>query len=230
LPVYKKYNGKAFYASISQADRSPELDYIATVHHGIDLDLFDVQPDHGEYLLFFGRIHHDKGAAESIRIAKETGMKIVMAGIIQDREYYETQVKPYIDNDRVVYVGSVGPEKRNGLLSGAYALLHPINFDEPFGLSVIEAMACGTPVIAVNRGSMPEIIDDGVTGFLVSDWRDMAARVPKVKQLDRQRCRQRVEERFRAARMVDDYIQVYQAIMEKTGNGAKNRIIKGARS
>lgn len=215
LPVYKKYNKKTFYVAISKADKCPELEYIATIHHGIDLHQFTFRPDHGKYLLFFGRIHPDKGTRECIEVARQTGMKLIIAGIIQDQGYYDLQVKPHLDDDRIIYVGSAGPEKRDELLGGAYALLHPINFDEPFGLSVVEAMACGTPVIAFNRGSMPEIIADGITGFLVHNLDEMVKAVVKAKQLDRLQCRKLVKERFSADRMVQDYIGVYEKIIRQ---------------
>ena len=215
LPVYKKYNKKTFYVAISKADKCPELDYIATVHHGIDLHQFTFQPEHGKYLLFFGRIHPEKGTKECIEVARQTGMKLIIAGIIQDQDYFDLQIKPHLDNDRVIYAGSVGPEKSDEILGGAYALLHPINFNEPFGLSVVEAMACGTPVIAFNRGSMPEIIADGITGFLVHDLDEMIEAVVKAKQLDRSQCRKLIRERFSVDRMVQDYIEVYEKIIRQ---------------
>ena len=216
LQVYKKYNKKAFYVAISESDKSPELDYIATILHGIDLRRFTFQPDRGDYLLFFGRIHPEKGARECIEVAGQTGMKLILAGIVQDQGYFKTQIEPHLDNDRVRYVGSVGPKARDALLGGAYALLHPISFDEPFGLSVVEAMACGTPVVAFSRGSMTEIVDDGVTGFLAVDTEEMTRFVLKVKDLDRRKCRQWVEKRFSVDRMVDDYVAVYERIIQKT--------------
>ncbi len=215
LPVYKKYNKKTFYVAISKADKCPELDYIATIHHGIDLHQFTFQPDQGKYLLFFGRIHPDKGTKECIEVARQTRMKLIIAGIIQDRGYFDLHVKPHLDNDRIIYIGSVGPKKRDELLGGAYALLHPVNFDEPFGLSVVEAMACGTPVIAFNRGSMPEIIADGITGFLVHNLDEMVKAVDRVKQLDRLQCRKLIKERFSVGRMVQDYIEVYEKIINQ---------------
>ena len=215
LPVYKKYNKKTFYVAISKADKCPELDYIATIHHGIDLSQFTFQPDSGKYLLFFGRIHPDKGTKECIEVARKTRMKLIIAGIIQDQSYFDLQVKPQLDNDQIIYLGSAGPKKRDELLGGAYALLHPINFDEPFGLSVVEAMACGTPVVAFNRGSMPEIIADGVTGFLVHNFDEMVKAVAKVKQLDRFKCRKLIKERFSVERMVQDYIEVYEKIISQ---------------
>ncbi len=216
LPVYKKYNKKCYYVSISDADRSPELDYIATVHHGIDLNQFTYQPEPGDYLIFFGRIHHDKGAWEAIQIARKFDMNLIIAGIIQDDVYFEQKVKPHINNDNIDYVGVAGPKKRDKLLGGAYALLHPINFSEPFGLSVVEAMACGTPVIAFNKGSMPEVINNGETGFLVNSIEEAVEALKQVKKLKRLNCRKWIEEKFSLERMIIDYIEVYEKILSKT--------------
>ena len=213
LPVYRKYNKKSFYVSISNADRAPDLDYIKTIYHGIDISQFDFQPGPDDYLLFFGRFHHDKGAREAIEIARMCGRKLVMAGIIQDMNYFEKYVKPFIDNRQVIYAGSAGPEKRNHLMGKAAALLHPINFNEPFGLSVIESMACGTPVIAISRGSMPELIEDGRNGFLIFNNDEAAGAVDRVKEIDRSDCRKTVEDHFTVDRMVDEYIQVYEMII-----------------
>jgi len=215
LPVYKKYNGKVFYVSISDADRSPELDYIATIHHGIDLENFDFQPSPEDYLLFFGRIHHDKGTKEAIEIAKACNKRLIIAGIIQDEIYYKKNVEPFLDNQNIVYVGSADPVKRNHLLGKASALLHPINFNEPFGLSVIEAMACGTPVIAFNRGSMPELIDHGKNGFLVSNKDEAITALNRIKDIDRLHCRKTVEEHFTVDTMVAKYIQAYEQILKE---------------
>ena len=210
LPVYRKYNRKVFYVSISDADRSPDLDYIKTIHHGIDINQFDFQPEPDNYLLFFGRFHHDKGAKEAIEIAKACNKKLIMAGIIQDENYFKQHVEPFIDNDRIVYVGSADPSKRNKLLGKACVVLHPINFNEPFGLSVIESMACGTPVIAINRGSMPELIQDGKNGFLVSSTDEAVNAVDRVKEIDRICCRKTVEDNFMVDHMVEKYIDVYE--------------------
>jgi glycosyltransferase involved in cell wall biosynthesis len=214
LPVYKKYNGNTFYVSISDADRSPDLDYIRTIHHGIDIRHFDFQPDPDDYLLFFGRIHNDKGARQAIEIARACNKKLILAGIIQDHAYYDESVAPHIDNDKVVIVGSVGPLERNQLLGKALALLHPIQFDEPFGLSVIESMACGTPVIAFDRGSMPELIETGKNGFLVDNMDQAIERVSRIKEIDRAACRLHVERYFTVDRMVDAYIHVYDMILQ----------------
>ncbi|MEA4925123.1 MAG: glycosyltransferase family 4 protein [Syntrophomonadaceae bacterium] len=214
LPVYKIYNENNYYVSISDSDRSPDLNYIKTVYHGIDLKQFSVNANPGDYLLYFGRIHPDKGAYEAIQIARRFGIKLIMAGIIQDEIYYNTQVAPYIDGINVEYVGSVGPENRDRLLGQAYALLHPIYFKEPFGLSVVEAMACGTPVVAFNRGSMPEVIKAGRTGFLVNNIEEAVASLKCIPQLDRLECRKWVEEHFSKERMVADYLTVYEAILK----------------
>jgi len=215
-PVYQKYNDRAFYVSISKADRLDSLDYVANVYHGIDISQFTFQPRPDKYLLFFGRIHIDKGAGEAIEIAKKSGMKLIMAGIIQDSQYYEKNIRPFIDGRRVIYVGSAGPEKRDSLLGNAYAMLHPINFDEPFGLSVVESMACGTPVIAFNRGSMPELINHGHNGFLVQTVDEAVAAVNDIPMIERSACRRVVEERFTADRMAEDYIDVYRRVLKMT--------------
>ena len=214
LPVYKKYNRKVFYVSISDADRSPELDYIKTIHHGIDIKQFDFQPDPDDYLLFFGRIHHDKGAREALEIARACNKKLILAGIIQDEAYYHQYVEPQLDNYNAVYVGAAGPLQRNQLLGKAYALLHPINFNEPFGLSVIESMACGTPVIAFDRGSMPELIENGKSGFLVNNVDEAIESLARIKEIDRAYCRRHVERHFTVDRMINEYIQVYGMILD----------------
>jgi glycosyltransferase involved in cell wall biosynthesis len=215
LPVYKKYNSKVFYVSISDADRSPELDYIKTIHHGIDIKQFDFQPDPDDYLLFFGRIHHDKGAREALEIARACNKKLILAGIMQDEVYYHQYVEPYLDNRNAVYVGTAGPVQRNQLLGKAYALLHPINFNEPFGLSVIESMACGTPVIAFNKGSMPELIEHGKNGFLVSGCEEAVEHIVRIKDINRSDCRRTVEDRFTSDSMVEKYRDVYTQVLQK---------------
>ena len=225
LPVYRKYDQTAHYVAISDADRDPGLRYAATVYHGIDLSGFTFRPAAGEYLLFFGRIHPDKGAYEAIQIAQQTGRKLIMAGVIQDEHYFRTQVEPYLDGDRVTYVGSADPARRDELLGGALALLHPIAFDEPFGLSVVESMACGTPVIAFERGSMREVIADGETGFLVGSVEEAVTAVGTMGRpgplaaLDRRACRRHVEERFTVDRMVEGYLDVYHRVLEQSRAG-----------
>jgi len=213
IPVYKRYNPWNYFVSISNADRSPELDYIATVYNGIDKSSFTLREKPGDYLLYFGRIHHDKGTWEAIQIALKAKMKLIIAGIIQDKAYFDEKVAPYLNNDDVVYVGSAGPEKRNELLGNAYALLHPINFNEPFGLSVAEAMFCGTPVIAFNKGSMKELVVDGKTGFLVTSIDEAVEKIPHILNIDRLYCRAWAEKNFSKEKMVDDYLKVYRKIL-----------------
>jgi glycosyltransferase involved in cell wall biosynthesis len=214
LPVYKKYNGRVFYVSISDSDRSPELDYIKTIHHGIDITQFDFQPFADDTLLFFGRIHPDKGTREALEIARAGNKKLILAGIIQDQAYYDEFVAPHIDDHKVVYFGSVGPDQRSRLLGSACALLHPIGFNEPFGLSVIESMACGTPVIAFNRGSMPELIQNGKSGFLVNTVAEAVEAVARIDEIDRVWCRRHVEKHFTVEHMTREYLQVYEMILE----------------
>jgi len=213
VPVYEKYNRDSAYVAISEADRHPRLDYVATIHHGIDTDDFPLRSSPGEYLLFFGRIHPDKGAAEAIEVAHRVGLPLVMAGIVQDREYFEQRVAPHIDDRRVRYVGPVGPDRRAAVLGGALALLHLISFDEPFGFSVVEAMACGTPVVAFRRGSMPEIVDDGHCGVLVEDVEEAAAAVPAVLRSDRGAIRARAVTRFGRDRMTAEYLAAYSEVL-----------------
>jgi glycosyltransferase involved in cell wall biosynthesis len=209
LPVFQRYNGRCHYVAISDADRHPSLDYLATVYHGIPLDEFTLRPDPDNYLLFFGRIHPDKGAAEAIEVARRTGRRLIIAGIVQDEAYFAERVEPHIDGDRVRYVGSVGPQDRDLLLGGAHALLHLIGFDEPFGLSMVEAMACGTPVIANGRGSVPEIVRHGENGFIVDDVAAAVAAVANLGALDRATIRADVATRFSRERMVEAYLQLY---------------------
>jgi glycosyltransferase involved in cell wall biosynthesis len=213
-PAYAASNSA--YVSISDADRVPELDYLATVYHGIDLAGLPFCAEGGEDLVVFGRIHPDKGTAEAIAIARGAGRRLVICGIVQDDRYFAEQVEPHIDGDRVVYLGSVGPHQRAEVLGSALALLHPIAFPEPFGLSVVESMAAGTPVIAYPLGSMREVVDEGVTGFLVEGPEAAVAAVGRVADLDRAGCRRVAEARFSAARMVDDYLAVYAEILARS--------------
>jgi len=214
LPVYKKYNKHSSYVAISNADRSPLLTYTATIYNGIRTNDFEFQSVPGDYLLYFGRIHPDKGTVEAIEIAIKAKRKLLMAGIIQDRSYFEHKVAPLL-SDQVIYIGEAEPVKRNELMRNALALLHPINFDEPFGLSVAEAMLCGTPVIAFNRGSMPELIVDKKTGFLVNDVDEAAEVVADIKRLNRTDCRQWSMEQFSQEKMVNEYINLYRSVLAK---------------
>ncbi len=214
VPVYKKYNERSYYVAISDADKHPDLEYVATIHHGIVMDAFAAEPGAGDYLLYFGRIHPHKGTVEAIDVAERSGLPLIIAGIIQDEDYFEQQVKPRIDDERVRFIGAVGPDERGPLLSGARALLHLINFDEPFGFSVVEAMASGTPVIAHERGSMAELIDEGVNGFLVGSYEEATTAVTAAADLHGSAVRASVEYRFDVGRMADEYIDVYRRVLE----------------
>ncbi|MFI5040644.1 MAG: glycosyltransferase family 4 protein [Acidimicrobiales bacterium] len=213
VPVYEKYNRDGVFVAISDADRHPRLDYLATIHHGIDTDAFRLHPDPGAYLLFFGRIHPDKGTAEAIEVARRVGLPLVLAGIVQDNAYFDARVAPHLDGDRVRYLGPVGPDARSDLLGGAAALLHLISFEEPFGFSVVEAMACGTPVVAFGRGSMPELIDDGITGYLVDTVEQAVEALDAVGRLERPAIRSRAVERFGRERMTADYLAAYAHVV-----------------
>ena len=215
VSVYERYNSLGAYVSISEADRHPRLTYAATIHHGIDTRQFALHPSPGEDLLFFGRIHPDKGTAQAVEVARRSGRRLVIAGIIQDDEYFRQEVQPHIDDEHVCYLGPVHAEDRSALLGGAHALLHLIGFDEPFGFSVVEAMACGTPVIAFKRGSMPELLEDGVDGFLVSSVEEAVDAVERLASLDRETIRARAIDRFDHRRMVRQYADLYVEVLSK---------------
>ncbi len=212
IPVFKKYNSMGHYVSISNADRSPELEYLATVYNGLNIKDFEFNASPDDYLLYFGRIHHDKGTAEAIEIAKKSNRKLLIAGIIQDENYYREKIEAQL-NSQIQYVGHAGPEKRNELLGNASALLHPINFNEPFGMSVAEAMLCGTPVIAFNKGSMPELIQHGRSGFLVDNIQEAIEAVNQLAKIDRRTCCDWAGSQFSSEKMVDDYLNLYKQIL-----------------
>jgi glycosyltransferase involved in cell wall biosynthesis len=211
MPVYER--ASSAFVSISLSDRAPGVRYVANVYHGVESAELPFDPVGGDSLVYFGRIHPDKGTADAIEIASRAGRKLVICGIVQDEEYFREQVEPHIDGDRVTYLGSVGPQRRAEVLGGAAAMLHPVFFAEPFGLSVVEAMTCGTPVVAYERGSMPEIVDVGKTGYLVANVDEAVEAVERAVSLDRGVCRQLAERRFAAGRMVDDYIRVYDDLL-----------------
>lgn len=212
LPMYAPYQDRVHFVAISEADRHPALRYAATIHHGIAVDQFPFDAQGSEDLLFFGRIHPDKGAAEAIAAARASGRSINLYGLVQDEDYHARAVLPQIHGERVRYHGTVGGTQRLRALGSARALLHLINFEEPFGLSVVEAMACGTPVIAMRRGSMPELIEHGVNGFLVDSVEEAVAAIDRAEALDRAQVRETVVQRFSVERMADSYLQLYAGI------------------
>ncbi|GAA4307870.1 glycosyltransferase family 4 protein [Compostibacter hankyongensis] len=213
IPVYKRYNDHTHYVSVSNADRHPELNYTATVYHGLRTEDFPFGAAGGEYLLFMGRIHPDKGTWDAIALARRSGRQLLIAGFVQDQRYFEEKIKPCVDNEQIVYLGPADPVKRKELLRNAHALVHLIHFAEPFGLSVAEAMMCGTPVLAFPEGAMPELIRDGETGFLVPTLEAAVERVPDLAGLSREACHHWASAQFSRERMVRDYLAVYEQIL-----------------
>ena len=212
--MYAPFQDRVHFVAISHADRHPALRYAATIHHGIPVDDFPFDSLGSPDLLFFGRIHPDKGTAHAIEVARRTGRPLDIAGIIQDHDYFRAEVEPHLSDD-IRYLGPVTALERSAVLGNAHALLHLIDFDEPFGYSVVEAMACGTPVIATRRGSMPELIDDGITGYLVQTIAEAIAAVHVADRLDRNRVRSVAVERFDVARMVEQYVAVYAEVLDR---------------
>lgn len=211
MPIYEA--STSALVSISLADRAPGLHYAANVYHGVDSAELPFDAAGGDSLVSFGRIHPDKGTAEAIEIAAAAERRLVICGIVHDEAYFRECIEPRIDGDRVSYLGSVGPRGRAQVLGSAAALLHPVAFAEPFGLSVVEAMMCGTPVIAFERGSMGEIVDPGKTGYLVANTVEAVAAVEAAASIDRAGCRAVALERFSADRMVDEYLRVYDDVL-----------------
>ncbi|MGI8535614.1 MAG: glycosyltransferase family 4 protein [Mycobacteriales bacterium] len=213
VPVYRRYDDRVAYVAISDADRHPDLTYAATVHHGIPVQEVPLGAGSSDgTLVFLGRIHPDKGTAEAIEVARRAGRPLVLAGIVQDQDYFEAQVRPHVDGDRVRFLGPVGPAERDEVLGAAAALLHLVNFAEPFGLSMVETMACGTPVIATPLGAVPEVVADGRTGFLVADVDAAVDAVGRLGEIDRAGCRAHVQQHFSVDRMVEGYLEVYEKL------------------
>ncbi|MBE0534364.1 MAG: glycosyltransferase family 4 protein [Phycisphaerae bacterium] len=213
--VYRKYKHDSYFVSISDSDRDPELPYLATVYDGIDLSNLTFRPEGGDKLVFLGRIHPDKGVHLAIETAKKAGMDLVIAGIIQDEDYFDTLVRPHIDGRSVTFIGPVGPAQRDALFKEALAVLHLNELPERFGLVMAEAMGAGVPVIAMDRGSCREVVADGKTGFLVTNTDEAAAAVAKIPTIDRAECRRRVETHFSIDRMVIAYEEVYATIFAR---------------
>lgn len=214
LPVYRKYAG-GYFVSISDSDRMPGLNYVATVYNGIDVSLYDFQERAGEDLIFLGRIHPDKGVHLAIETARLSGRRLVIAGIVQDREYFEEQVAPHVDGSRIRFIGPVDVVGKNELFARAYALLHLNTIPERFGLVLAEANAAGVPVVAMDLGSCREVIGDGVTGYLADSAEGAARCLEWIPKLNRMACRQRVERCFSVDMMVKGYEQVYAEILER---------------
>lgn len=218
LPAYRAYDDRVHYVAISAADRHPDLTYAATIHNGIDLDAFPfrARADPDGHVVSFGRIHPDKGTAEAIDIARSAGRPIRLAGMVHDQAYFDAEVRPRLGAD-AEYLGPVEGADRARVLGGAAALVHPVTFAEPFGLAVVEAFACGTPVVAYPKGAMPELIRSGVNGFLVGDLDEAVAALDKLDTIDRAGCRADADARFSAQRMAADYLTVYRRVLGDAG-------------
>ncbi len=211
MPVYHKYRDGNF-VSISESDRAEGLNYLGTVYNGIDLSLYPMTKTGGENLVFLGRIHPDKGLHLAIEVAKASGKQLVIAGIIQDKNYFREFIEPHLDDDQIRFVGPVDIEGKNRLFSSASALLHLNTIPERFGLVLAEANAAGVPVIAMDLGSCREVIADGITGFLVNSVSEAVDAIGRIPEIDRKACRKRVESHFSIDTMVAGYEQVYDRI------------------
>ncbi|HTJ28539.1 MAG TPA: glycosyltransferase family 4 protein [Candidatus Limnocylindria bacterium] len=209
LAAYYAAASRSFFCSISDADRDPGLSYLATTYNGIDPNRWTYREKPGDYLVYFARFHPEKGAHLAIEIARRAGVRLKFAGIPHDEAYFDELVAPHIDGDAVQFLGHVQGVTRDELLGGALALVHMTTRPERFGLTLIEAMACGTPVLGARMGSLPEIVVDGVTGYLCDDVDEAVAKVPQLAALSRRACRTRVESAFTVDAMVDRYLDAY---------------------
>jgi glycosyltransferase involved in cell wall biosynthesis len=225
-PLYREFHGMPV-VSISDAQREPLpfANWLGTVHHGIPPDLYTFREQPGRYLAFLGRISPEKRVDRAIEIAERLSMPLSIAAKVDavDREYFEHVVRPLLESPYAEYVGEIGEGEKDELLGNAYALLFPIDWPEPFGLVMIEAMACGTPVIAYRRGSVPEVLEEGVTGFMVTGLEDAVQAAERVGGLSRRRCREMFERRFTASRMAHDYLAIYVGLLESESPGADDR-------
>jgi glycosyltransferase involved in cell wall biosynthesis len=224
VPVFDRFRDEPLI-SISNAQREPLAwaNWQATIYHGLPVDQFRFRPRPGDYLAFLGRISPEKRADRAIEIAKRAGMRLKLAAKIDkaDRRYFKKVIEPMLQQPHVEWVGEITDRDKDEFLGNAYALLFPIDWPEPFGLVMIEAMGCGTPVIAYESGSVPEVMEDGVTGFVVHDLDSAAKAVERVRDLDRARCRGVFEQRYVAKRMASDYIDVYTRLINN--HAAKSR-------
>jgi glycosyltransferase involved in cell wall biosynthesis len=218
VPLYHEYSDMPVI-SISDSQRAPLpwLNWQGTVYHGIPDEMFSCRAEPGKYLAFLGRFSPEKRADRAIEIAKRSGIPLKIAAKVEntDLEYFETVIKPLLNDPLIEYIGEIAEEEKQEFLSNAYAQIFPIDWPEPFGLVMIEALACGTPTIAFRCGSVPEIIDDGVTGFIVDSVEEAIESLKRIPKLSREKCRQVFEERFSASRMVKDYLSIYARIQSE---------------
>jgi glycosyltransferase involved in cell wall biosynthesis len=213
MPVYQKYRD-GYFVSVSDSDRATGLNYLATVYNGIDLSLYPFQESRGDDLVFLGRIHPDKGAHLAIEVARLSGMRLIIAGIVQDKAYFREQIEPHLNDHDVLYIGPVDVRGKNELFARARVLLHLNTIPERFGLVLVEANAAGVPVIAMDLGSCREVIKDGQTGFLVDSVTEAVRAVGRISEIDRSACRSRVRQYFSIETMVDGYERVYSTIFD----------------
>lgn len=217
--VFQKYKDLHFISiSNSQRTGGEKLNWLATVYNGIDLAPYTLNLRPEPYFMWLGKFNPDKGVVEAIQAAKLAGVKLILVGKVdqleeEDKIYYEKEVAPLINGEQVTYIGELGNPQKNRYLGGAMGFLNPIKWNEPFGLTMVESMACGTPVIAFAAGSAPEVIADAKTGFLVTNVAEMAARIKEIAKIDRQTCRTRVEERFSAQQMTNNYLTAYEKLL-----------------
>ena len=214
LRVYHDHKD-TYYVSISDSDRDPGLPYLATVYNGIDLSSLTFRPTPGEKLVHYGRIHNDKGTHLAIEVAKKSGMDLIIAGIIQDQDYFDNLIKPHLNQSSVQFIGPVNPVQRNALLKEACAVIHLNTIPERFGLVMAESMAAGVPVIAMDLGSCREVIADKETGYLVNNVDEAVEAVAQIDRIDRKQCLQRVRENFTINKMVEGYEKVYAEIFRR---------------
>jgi glycosyltransferase involved in cell wall biosynthesis len=221
-PLYREFDDVPV-VSISDAQREPlpEAGWVGTVYHGLPLDLLRFSPGPGRYLAFVGRIAREKRVDRAIAIATACGLPLRIAAKVDpaDHEYFEREIRPLLDNPLVEYVGEINEAEKEAFLGGATALLFPIDWPEPFGLVMIEALACGVPVVAFRGGSVPEVIDHGVTGFIVDSLEEAVAATANVHRLNRRRCRAEFEQRFNATRMALDYAALYERLITRRSSG-----------
>ena len=213
MPIYQKYRD-GYFVSVSDSDRARGLNYLATVYNGIDLSLYPFQNSGGEDLIFLGRIHPDKGVHLAIEVARRSGMRLIIAGIVQDEVYFREQIKPHLDDQNILYIGPVDVKGKNELFARARALLHLNTIPERFGLVLVEANAAGVPVIAMDLGSCREVIKDGETGFLVHDVAEAVRALGRISEIDRRACHIRVQRNFSIDTMLDGYERVYSTIFD----------------
>ena len=213
MPIYQKYRD-GYFVSISDSDRAAGLNYLATVYNGIDLSLYPLQERGGDNLIFLGRIHPDKGVHLAIEVARLSGIRLIIAGIIQDEAYFREQIEPHLDDQNILYIGPVGVTGKNELFARARVLLHLNTIPERFGLVLVEANAAGVPVIAMDLGSCREVLKDGQTGFLVNNVAEAVRAVGRISEIDRRACRSRVRQYFSIDTMVEGYERVYSTIFD----------------